>query len=80
MPPILILHLNQFEYATSARKKRNFVDFPVEGLSGRAHIVTPKRRRLISHTYLWGGGFQQYRKSFKIGHKPFYSQVNDKEW
>ena len=26
------------------------------------------------------GGFQRYRKSFRIGHKPFYSQVNDKEW
>ena len=31
-------------------------------------------------THLWGGGFQRYRKSLKIGHKPFYSQVNDKEW
>ena len=45
-----------------------------------AHRLTPRRRGLISHTYLWAGGFQRYRKSFKIGHKPFYSQVNDKEW
>ena len=37
MPPILVLHLNWFEYAISARKKQNFVDFPVEGLSLRAH-------------------------------------------
>ena len=27
-----------------------------------------------------GQGFQRYRKSFRIGHKPCYSQVNDKEW
>ena len=43
-------------------------------------LFTPRRRGLISHAYLWGGGFQRYRKSFKIGHKKFYSQVNDKEW
>ena len=28
---------------------------------------------------LWGEGFQRYRKSFRISHKPFYSQTNDKE-
>ena len=39
MPPVLVLHLNRFEYAISARKKQNFVDFPVEGLSLRAHIL-----------------------------------------
>ena len=38
MPPILFLHLNRFEYAISATKKQNFVDFPAEGLSLRAHI------------------------------------------
>ena len=37
-PTILVLHVNQFEYAISARKEQNFVDFPVEGLSLRAHI------------------------------------------
>ena len=42
MPPILVLHLNRFEYAISARKKQNFVDFPVEGLSPRAHILSDK--------------------------------------
>ena len=42
MPPILVLHLNRFEYAISARKKQNFVDFPVEGLSLRAHILSDK--------------------------------------
>ena len=42
MPPILVLHLNRFEYAISVRKKQNFVDFPVEGLSLRAHILGNK--------------------------------------
>ena len=32
----------------------------------------------LFHTLTCGaGGFQRYHKSFKIGHKPFYSQVND---
>ena len=42
-------------------------------------LLTPPRPGLISHTCLWGGGFQRYHKSFRIGHKPFYGQVNDKE-
>ena len=37
---IFVLHLSQFEYAISARN--NFVDFPVEGLSLRAYIVSDK--------------------------------------
>ena len=42
MPPILVLHLNRFEHAISSRKKQNFVDFPVEDLSLRAHILSDK--------------------------------------
>ena len=42
MPPMLVLHLNQFKYAISDRKKQNFVDFPVEGLSLRAHMLSDK--------------------------------------
>ena len=42
MPPILVLHLNRFEYAISARKKQNFVDFPVKGRSLSAHILSDK--------------------------------------
>ena len=38
-------------------------------------MLTPRLRGCISHTCLWAGGFQRYRKSFKIGQKPFYSQV-----
>ena len=42
MPPILVLHLNRFEYGISATKKQNFVDFPVEGLRLRAHILSDR--------------------------------------
>ena len=42
MPLMLVLHLNRFECAISARKKQNFVDFPVEGLSLRAHLLSDK--------------------------------------
>ena len=37
LPPILILHLNRFEYSISARKKQNFVDFPLRHLSLGEH-------------------------------------------
>ena len=51
--------------------------FKYAGVQNRA--LTPLRRGLISHICLWVAGFQQYRKSFRIGHKPFYSHVNDKQ-
>ena len=40
-------------------------------------LLTPRRWGFISHTCLLGQGFSAIRKSFRIGHKPFYSQVND---
>ena len=43
-------------------------------------FLTPRRPGHISHTCLWAGGFQRHCKSFKIGQKPFYNEVNDKEW
>ena len=33
LPPNLMIHLNHFEYNTSARKKQNYVDFPLEQLN-----------------------------------------------
>ena len=33
LPPILILHLNHFEYDISAGKKQNYVDFPLRQLT-----------------------------------------------
>ena len=38
LPRILVLHLNRFEYNISARKKQNYVDFPLEKLSFREHV------------------------------------------
>ena len=40
LPPILILHLNLFEYNISARKKQNYVDFPLRQLSLGEHALS----------------------------------------
>ena len=40
LPPILILHLNSFEYNISARKKQNNVDFPLRQLSLGEHALS----------------------------------------
>ena len=32
LPPMLLIHLNRFEYNISARKKQNYVDFPLKHL------------------------------------------------
>ena len=39
LPPILILHLNHFEYI-SVRKKQNYVDFPLRQLSLGEHALS----------------------------------------
>lgn len=39
LPPVLILHLNRFEYNISARKKQNYVDFPLSQLSLSEHAL-----------------------------------------
>ena len=40
LPPILILHLNRFEYNISSRKKQNYVDFPLRQLSLGEHVLS----------------------------------------
>ena len=40
LPPILILHLNRFEYSISARKKQNYVDVPLRQLSLGEHALS----------------------------------------
>ena len=40
LPAILILHLNRFEYNMSARKKQNYVDFPLRHLSLGEHALS----------------------------------------
>ena len=47
LPPILILHLNRFEYIISARKKQNYVDFPLRQLSLGEHALS--RANLASY-------------------------------
>ncbi|XP_064115645.1 ubiquitin carboxyl-terminal hydrolase 8-like [Macrobrachium nipponense] len=43
LPPVLVLHLNRFDYNISARKKQNYVDFPLENLSLVEHATSTKR-------------------------------------
>ena len=40
LPPILILHLNCFEYNISTRKKQNYIDFPLRQLSLGEHALS----------------------------------------
>ena len=40
LPPIVILHLNCFEYNISARKKQNYVHFPLRQLSLGEHALS----------------------------------------
>ena len=40
LPPVLILHLNRFEYNVSAGKKQNYVDFPLRQLSLGEHALS----------------------------------------
>ena len=41
LPPILVLHLNHFEFNISARKKKqNYVDFPLKQLSLGEHALS----------------------------------------
>ena len=39
LPPVLILHLNRFEYTVTMRKKQNHVDFPLEHLDLATHTA-----------------------------------------
>ena len=43
LPPFLIIHLNRFEYNVSARKKQNYIDFPLEKLVLQDPISRCKR-------------------------------------
>ena len=44
-------------------------------------LTNPQAAGAISHAYLWARVFSDsYCRSFKIGQKAFYSQVNDREW
>ena len=45
LPPVLIFHLNRFEYNISARKKQNYVDFPLSQLSLSEHTLCSDKQQ-----------------------------------
>ena len=70
---MLLLHLNRFECNVSARKKQNFVDFPLEQLS-LGELTTSKEGNpafynlyAVSNHYgtLNGGHYTSYCKPFQ---------------
>ena len=69
LPPMLLLHLNCFEYNISARKKQNYVDFPLKQLIMREYASknsNPSSYNLcaVSNHYgtLNGGHYTSYCK------------------
>ena len=69
LPPMLLLHLNRFEYNISARKKQNYVDFPLKQLIMKEHASkssNPSSYNLcaVSNHYgtLNGGHYTSYCK------------------
>ena len=69
-PPVLILHLNRFEYNISARKKQNYVDFPLRQLSLGKHALSGTNLASYDlcavsnhHGTMNGGHYTSYCKS-----------------
>ena len=71
LPPVLVLHLNRFEFSVSARKKQNYVNFPLENLSLKEHVLksessTPYSLCAVSNHFgtLNSGHYTSYCKPF----------------
>ena len=67
LPPILMLQLNRFEYNISARKKQNYVDFPLRQLSLGEHALSGANLALYNlcavsnhHGTMNGGHYTSY--------------------
>ena len=82
LPPVLVLHLNRFEYNISARKKQNYVDFPLQNLSLKEHVQNNANLPLynlcaVSNHYgtLSGGHYTCYCKP---SHENIWYQCDDK--
>ena len=70
LPPILVLQLGRFEYLSSARKKQNYVNFPLENLSLKEHVMKGENSAsynlcAVSNHFgtLSGGHYTSYCKS-----------------
>ena len=70
LPPILVLHLNRFEYNVTMRKKQNYVDLPLECLdlavyTAREDIKKIYELNCVSNHYgtMNRGHYTSYRRS-----------------
>ena len=48
LPPILIIHLSRFEFNVSARKKHNYVNFPLENFTLGDHVLKGENSALYN--------------------------------
>ena len=74
LPPILVLHLNRFEYNVTMRKKQSYVDFPLECLDLAAYTA----REDIKKFYELNGVSNHYG-TMNRGHYTSYCRSN-KKW
>ena len=73
LPPILILHLNRFEFNVTMREKQNHVDFPLECLELAAYTA----REAIQKIYEISGVSNHYG-TMNRGHYASYCRSNEK--
>ena len=72
LPPILILHLNRFEYNVTMRKKQNYVDFPLEYLDLAAYTARDFKK-------IYGlNGVSNHYGTMNRGHYTSYCRSNEK--
>jgi len=63
LPPLLIIHLKRFQYtATSRRKLKNLVMFPLKGLDLKEFLAKNRTRRTETQEYMEQSGLLYWRK------------------
>ena len=77
VPPMLILHFKRFEYDVSARKKQNYVSFPLEDLSLAEYAA--KEDSILTRYNLYG--VSNHHGSIDGGHyTSFCKPCDEKVW
>ena len=80
LPPILIIHLNRFEFDISARKKQNYIDFPLKHLNLMNHTsrnenISYNLCAVLNHYGNMNGG--HYTGYCKPGQENLWYDCND---
>ena len=71
--PILILHLNRFEYNVTMRMKQNHVDFPLERLDLAAYTAREDIKKIYEPS-----GVSNHYGTMSRGHYTSYRRSNEK--